>query len=90
MAEDDIHKTTFGTHSGHYEYLIMSFGPTNAPSSFQSVMNHVFKANLNKFILVFFDDILVFSLQKHVRHLKSTLSYYNIIWLSGRKMHFWS
>jgi hypothetical protein len=75
ICEEDILKTTFSTRYGLYEYLVMSFGLTNAPTHFMYLMNSVFMEEMDKFVVLFIDDILVFSKSRkeHEEHLRIVL-----------------
>ncbi|GJW31197.1 putative reverse transcriptase domain-containing protein [Tanacetum coccineum] len=75
VREEDILKTAFRTRYGHYEFRVMSFGLTNAPAVFMDLMNRVYKSYLDKFVIVFIDDILIYSKnkQEYEEHLKLIL-----------------
>jgi hypothetical protein len=71
IRTEDIPKTAFTMRYGIYEYLVMSFGLTNVPAHFMYIMNSVFMPELNQFVMVFIDDILVYSnsIEEHEEHL---------------------
>jgi hypothetical protein len=75
IRAEDIRKTAFTMRYGLYEYLVMSFGLMNAPAQFMYLMNSVFMPELDKFVMVFIDDILIYSrsMEEHEEHLRIVL-----------------
>ncbi len=84
MAADAVEKTAFTSRHGHFEWLVLPMGLTNAPAEFMALMETTFREELNKFVLCFLDDILVYSktLEEHERHLRAVLDR-----LRAKKLH---
>ncbi|KAL5758623.1 hypothetical protein ACOSP7_021234 [Xanthoceras sorbifolium] len=93
IKDSDILKTAFRTRHGHYEFVVMPFGLTNAPVAFMDLMNRVFRPYLDQFVVVFIDDILVYSqmAEDHDRHLRVVLQILREKQLYGKlsKCEFW-
>jgi hypothetical protein len=75
IKDEDVNKKTFRTRYGHYEFLVIQFRLTNAPTTFMFLMNSIFNQYMDKFVLVFIDDILVYSKteEEHEDHIKVVL-----------------
>lgn len=75
LKPEDRFKTAFQTHNGHYQWLVMPFSLSNTPATFQALMNQVFNFAFRKYVLVFFDDILIYSKswEEHLQHLEIVL-----------------
>ena len=86
MTDDSIEKTSFCTNLGQWEYLVMPFGLCNAPSTFQRLMNTIFEREINSFILIYLDDILIYScsIEEHWDHLRIALDRLRRAKLYGR------
>src|SRR5262249_20834922 len=93
IKAEDVSKTAFRTRYGHYEFLVMPFGLTNAPAVFMDLMNRVFKTLLDVCVIVFIDDILVYSSneKQHEEHLRSVLQILrnNKLYAKLSKCEFW-
>jgi hypothetical protein len=92
LKESDRPKTAFKTTFGHYQFRVVSMGLSNSPSVFQRVMNQIFQKYLNKFVLIYLDDILIFSKtpQEHLQHIRQVLHIIrkNNLSLKAKKCHF--
>ena len=93
IKESDIPKTAFRSRYGHYEFLVMSFGLTNAPATFMDLMNRVFSPFLDRFVIVFIDDILVYSRSEaehelHLGYVLQTLREHQL-YAKFNKCEFW-
>jgi transposase InsO family protein len=75
LAPDDIHKTAFSTRYGNYEFTVMPFGLTSAPHTFQALMNNILRPFIDKFVLVYLDDVMIYSRteQEHLQHVEQVL-----------------
>ena len=93
IKEEDISKTAFGIGYGYYEFLVMLFGLTNTPAAFMDMMNRVFKDFLDKFVIVFIDDILIYSCsrEKHMEHSRTVMRILkqNQLYAKFKKCEFW-
>ena len=93
VREIDIHKTAFRTWYGHFEFTVMAFGLTNAPAAFMDLMHRVFQTYLDKFVVVFVDDILIYSQSEdeHEDHLRITLQALrdHQLYVKFNKYYFW-
>ena len=93
IRESDIPKTAFVTRYGQFEFTVMSFGLTNAHAYFMNLMNKMFMDELDKFVVVFIDDILIYSksIQEHEQHLKVVLEKLRVhrLYAKFSKCEFW-
>ena len=86
VPDEDVSKTAIRTRYGHFEFLVMPFGLTNAPTTFMDLMNRIFRPYLDQFVIVFIDDILIYSGsgEEHAEHLRIVLQTMQEHWLYGK------